>query len=169
MSDTSIRFPMPGVRAGFVLRQTITPGTIGFVIHAYGSPSSPNAPSWAESLFSLADVGHAGTAEPTRVHGQRPWFQSVMRKRPQPFSDHKHWTIGVWDFIDHWDLDIRISLGFRVSGFLARCHTGSHPFPPNDFGRTAPFATPPSIALTAFPQILYALKNFSFSRHIHCY
>ena len=28
--------------------------------------------------ISLADVRHDGTAEPDRVHGQRPWFQSVM-------------------------------------------------------------------------------------------
>src|SRR5215203_4565245 len=31
-----------------------------------------------ESLFSRADVVHAGTAEPKSVHGQRPWFQPVM-------------------------------------------------------------------------------------------
>ena len=29
---------------------------------------------------SRADVRHAETAEPKRVHGQRPWFQSLMMK-----------------------------------------------------------------------------------------
>src|ERR1700683_2938067 len=34
----------------------------GFATHAYGSPSSPNGPSWKESLIFLADVIHAETA-----------------------------------------------------------------------------------------------------------
>src|SRR6185312_4559955 len=32
--------------------------------------------------ISLADVVHAGTAEPRRVHGQRPWFHLSMRLHP---------------------------------------------------------------------------------------
>ena len=73
-------FQMPCVQAVPVTQRTLTPELTRFALRAYGSPFSTNGPSWKESLISLADVVHAETAEPKRVHGQRPWFQSVMTK-----------------------------------------------------------------------------------------
>src|SRR5882762_5629751 len=60
----------------------ISRGT-GFATLAYGSPSSPTGPSRKESLIFRADVGYAATAEPKRVHGQRPWFQNSMTKEEE--------------------------------------------------------------------------------------
>src|SRR5690606_8442542 len=69
-------------------RGTCTPishGT-GFATRAYGSPSCPSGPSEGEPILFAGDV-HAGTAEPGRVHGHRPWFHYLMTKNtrtPKP-------------------------------------------------------------------------------------
>ena len=59
------------------------------------------------SMLSVfrADVRHAGTAEPKRVHGQRPWFQSVMTN-----GEGRRFAI--------WSFGFRHSFGFRVSEFV---------------------------------------------------